>query len=207
VAVVLELDHLVIAAETLAEGVAHVEDRLGVRMVPGGKHPAMGTHNALLLLGEVYLEVIAIDPGAPAPGRARWFGLDSFSGSPRVTNWVARTGDLGQALALAPQGAGTPMALSRGDLRWSMAVPGNGILPFGSGFPALIQWHGDAHPALRLPDVGCGLAGLEVRCDDLSGLRDALAHFDGNLDGFLDDSSGARFEVSVATPTGTVILQ
>jgi hypothetical protein len=37
----------------------------------------MGTHNRLLKLGEgFYLELIAIDPQAPPPGRPRWFGLD-----------------------------------------------------------------------------------------------------------------------------------
>ena len=44
----LALDHLVVAARTLEEGVAWVESRLGIAMGPGGKHAAMGTHNRLL---------------------------------------------------------------------------------------------------------------------------------------------------------------
>ena len=56
------IDHLVIAAETLAEGVAWVEDRLGIACSGGGAHPAMGTHNRLIRLGDLYLEVIAIEP-------------------------------------------------------------------------------------------------------------------------------------------------
>ena len=39
--------------------------------------------------------------------------------------------------------------LSRGDLRWQMAVPGDGILPFDNMFPALMQWH-SPHPAAQL---------------------------------------------------------
>ena len=58
-----ELDHLVVSAATLAEGVAYVEEALGVAMAGGGEHAHMGTHNRLLSLGPSdYLEVIAVDP-------------------------------------------------------------------------------------------------------------------------------------------------
>ena len=138
-AVTLEIDHLVVAADRLADGVAYVEQSLGLRMQPGGKHPDMGTHNALLNLGPIYLEVIAIDPNAPAPDHPRWFNLDHFSGPPRLTNWVARTDDLDAAIALAPPGIGTRRDLRRGDLSWSMVVPGDGMLPFDQAFPGLIK--------------------------------------------------------------------
>lgn len=56
-------DHLVVAATTLADGIEYVADITGVAPQPGGRHVAMGTHNALLRLGErFYLEIIAIDP-------------------------------------------------------------------------------------------------------------------------------------------------
>ncbi|HEY3555130.1 MAG TPA: VOC family protein, partial [Casimicrobiaceae bacterium] len=72
----LTLDHLVVAATSLDAGADWIEARLGVRPVPGGKHATMGTHNALVGLGPgAYLEVIAIDPQASAPARARWFDL------------------------------------------------------------------------------------------------------------------------------------
>ena len=63
-----QLDHLVIAAASLAEGVAWCEATLGLTPGPGGSHPLMGTHNRLLNIAsaafpQAYLEIIAIEPG------------------------------------------------------------------------------------------------------------------------------------------------
>ena len=76
-----EPDHLVVAAVSLDAGAAWCEATFGVAPVPGGRHAFMGTHNRLLAIGSAaypgtYLEIIAIDPEAPATRRARWFGLD-----------------------------------------------------------------------------------------------------------------------------------
>jgi len=159
----MELDHLAISAGTLGEGVAFVEALFGVTLAPGGVHDAMGTHNRLLSLGpDLYLEVIAIDLDGRAPGRPRWFDLDRFAGLPRLTNWIVRCDDLSAGLAQAPIGTGVVMELQRGDLSWRMAVPDSGVLPFDGVAPALIQWRSAAHPAGRLPDVGCRLVALEV---------------------------------------------
>ena len=50
----MELDHIAVSAATLAEGVAHVEAALGVRLgVAIGNHALMATHNRLLGLGPV----------------------------------------------------------------------------------------------------------------------------------------------------------
>ena len=169
-------DHFAVAAASLAEGVDAVEQALGVALAPGGVHPAMGTHNRLLGLGPgEYMEVIAIDPAAPAPGRPRWFDLDRFTGRPRLTNWILRCDDIDAALAAAPPGAGLPMDLERGDLRWRMAVPDDGRLPFDGCYPALIQWHGTAHPAARLPDAGCRLRRLEIAHPDAGALAALLS--------------------------------
>ena len=43
-----ELDHLVVMAANLDEGVRWCEATLGVTPGPGGSHPLMGTHNRLL---------------------------------------------------------------------------------------------------------------------------------------------------------------
>ena len=177
----LTLDHLAVSALTLPDGVAAVQDALGVKLHQGGKHPHMATHNCLLALGDIYLEVIATDPAAPAPAWPRWFDLDRFAGPPRLTNWVAACDDLDRELALGPDGAGVPVALERGDLRWHMGVPADGKLPYDGCFPALISWQGSLHPAALLPATGVRLQRLEIAHPQAA----ALAH---HLSGRLTDA-------------------
>ena len=171
----LRFDHIAVSAQSLEEGVAAVESALGVALAGGGQHPYMATHNRLLGLGDLYLEVIAADPSLPEPGRPRWFDLDNFHGTPRLTNWIARCDDLAAALAASPAGTGTPVTLRRNAYRWQMAVPADGKLPFDGCFPALIQWLGDLHPARALPESGVRLAHLEISHPAADDLRAALA--------------------------------
>lgn len=171
----LRLDHLAVSALTLEAGVAAVEDRLGVALAGGGKHAHMSTHNRLLGLGDLYLEVIAADPEAPRPPYPRWFDLDRFSGPPRLTNWICACDDLDAEVAASPAGVGVPVDLARGDYRWRMAVPADGQLPWDSSFPALIQWLGPLHPAKALPDAGLRLRLLEIAHPKADALRAALS--------------------------------
>lgn len=202
----LTLDHVAIAAEDLADGTAATERALGAALDPGGQHPAMGTHNRLLSLGPEYLEVIAIDPAAPAPPQPRWFDLDSFTGPPRPAAWICRCDDLEAAIAKAPLGIGAPWDLARGDLRWRMAVPADGVLPFEGLFPALIEWTGDAHPAPRLPDSGVRLDRIDLLTPDPNTLAEALRPMisDARLNIVRGDRPALR--VRLSTPGGEVLL-
>lgn len=201
----MRLDHIAISAAVLAEGVAWTEAALGVALAGGGVHPVMGTHNRLLGLGDCYLEVIAVDPAAAPPGRARWFGLDGFSGRPRLTNWICATDDLVAEIAASPAGVGVPLALARGDYRWRMAVPDTGVLPFDGIYPALIQWQGAAHPAKALPEAGCRLRRLEVAHPQGVALRAALAGFGDPRVVIVAGVAGLRAEIE--TPHGLRVLQ
>ena len=159
----ISFDHIAVAGETLAAATAHVEAALGVPLQKGGEHAVFHTHNTLLGLADhLYLEAIAVNSDAPQPDRARWFDLDRFEGQPRLTNWICRCDDLDATLAALPEGFGAPVDLQRGDLRWRMAVPRSGMLPYDNCAPALIEWAGDAHPAPRLTQQGCALTALEV---------------------------------------------
>jgi hypothetical protein len=203
----LWLDHLAVSATNLAEGVDLVEQALGVALAPGGVHPLMSTHNRLLGLGDIYLEVIAIDPSAPKPPHPRWFDLDNFTGAPRLTNWIAACDDLDDALTQLPQGTGTPLDLARGDLRWRMAVPADGRLPFGNAHPALIQWQGSAHPAQRLPDCGVRLELLEIATPDAAPLSAALSGLFADPRVKIIPGPHKAMQARFATPHGHRVLK
>lgn len=154
-----QLDHIVVTAPSLFPGVEHVNQALGVTLEVGGEHPRMGTHNYFVKLGErVYLEVIAIDPEAPAPGRPRWYGLDEGE-SLRLATWVARTNDIEAASLASPEPLGTVEPMSRSNFNWHITIPEDGSLPLDGIAPTLIQWQ-DAHPADGLQDAGCSLIRL-----------------------------------------------
>lgn len=164
-----QLDHLVITAPVLEDGIRCVEQRLGCRMQPGGKHPRLGTHNALLRIGECcYLEVIAIDPDAPPATRPRWFQLDELQpGSPpRLTTWVLRTSsilDTRQSAINHGLDPGPVEHMQRGELSWQITIPTDGRLQLDGILPSLIQWHTPQLPPSRLPHSGLHLSHLELR--------------------------------------------
>ncbi|MCL4696137.1 MAG: VOC family protein [Burkholderiaceae bacterium] len=200
VAQVAQVDHIVIAAATLAEGVAWCEATLGATPGPGGRHALFGTHNRLLKIeSEVhplaYLEVIAADPQAPAPARRRWFGLDEpttqqrlAAHGPQLLHVVVRTTAIdAQLAALAAAGvdAGVALAASRatpqGELRWRIAVRPDGRLLFGGALPTLIEWPAEAFAAVaaagtaRHPATAMPASPVRLREVSLIGLPDAVA--------------------------------
>lgn len=202
----IELDHLAVAGTTLNEAVTHVENALGVSMAPGGRHDVFFTHNRLLGLADgLYLEAIAVDPEAATPARPRWFDLDRFQGAARLTNWICRTGEMEAVLAGLGVDAGAPVDLRRGDLRWCMAVPETGILPFDNQFPALIQWQTPMHPADMLPDSGCVLHRLVIAHPEAKALRAALPSMTGFAVEFEVGSAGMMAEFD--TPHGRRVLR
>lgn len=199
-----QLDHLVVAARQLEEGVGYVQDTLKVRLTPdGGKHPLMGTHNRLLNLGDgAYLEIIATDPAAPAPGHPRWFALDEFVGAPRLLTWVARTESVEQYASL---GLGTVGKASRGDLEWLFTIPHDGRLHLGGTVPYLIQW-GQKHPTDTLPDLGCRLVELTALHPQPEQVAQIL-HKLGLENVRLEQSDVPGLLATIQTPDGCKVLR
>lgn len=175
------MDHLVVAATSLAAGSVWLEQRLGVALQPGGQHLAMGTHNRLLRLGDdCYLELIAIDPSLPAPARPRWFSLDApdmqqrLAAGPQLIHWVVATNNIETEAGLAGYAKDSILTMSRGDYRWRVTVPADGGLIDEGLRPSLIQWDVPMHPARQLPDSGCRLMKLEALSDCAAELKPTL---------------------------------
>lgn len=223
-----QLDHLVIAARTLAEGVAWCEATLGVTPGPGGAHPLMGTHNRLMNIAsdafpQAYLEIIAIDPAATptrAAGLHRWFDLDDAAlqaglagDGPRLVHFVARVPDAQAALNAL---AGAPAHIDRGALveasrdtpagrlEWQITVRDDGQRLFYGALPTLIQW-GPVHPVDSMPASGLSLASMHLvhpRAPDLSDALSALGFADMTV------KAGAPNIVAVLdTPRGPVTFE
>ena len=184
------VDHLVVAAATLEEGVAWCRETIGIEPAAGGAHPLMGTHNRVFRIDSpaferAYLEIIAIDPAAPAPGRTRWFDLDqprmreTLSQGPCLIHFVASTNDVQAATAAMAGPRSMPcaaIAAERGALRWRTTVRPDGQRLFDGALPTLIQWDG-AHPCDTLPANGVTLQSLGVthpQADRLQATFDAI---------------------------------
>lgn len=206
------LDHLVIAAANLANGIDYVTAALGIAPAPGGQHLKMGTHNALLNLGpSCYLEVIAIDPSLPSPDRPRWFRLDEQAIQERLKNgpflhhWVVRTKDIETASALAPDLFGPVVPMSRGQLNWLITIPADGSLPAGGILPSLIQWQ-ETEPAPLLPDQGLRLESLRINTTEVHQVESIVEQLALEQPVSIAAADARSLSATIKTPSGSRIL-
>jgi catechol 2,3-dioxygenase-like lactoylglutathione lyase family enzyme len=212
------VDHLVLAARSLDEGVAWCREHLGIEAAGGGEHVLMNTHNRVFRIDgpgfeRAYFEIIAINPAAPPPGRTRWFDLDdermqaALARGPQLVHFVASTNDIEQAVAaLAAQGIdrGQVMPIERGNLRWKMTIRPDGQRLFDGALPTLIQWEG-AHPCDSLPASGAKLESLAVTHPQAHALRLAFAAL--GLDHVVVREGPATLQASISTPRGCVMVE
>ncbi len=174
-----ELDHIVVGCADLASGQAWMEDLIGRPAQGGGKHVAMSTHNKVWSLGDCFLELIAINPDAPDPGRKRWFSLDDptvqakLAMGPHLLTWAVRVDDIEAIQAASPVPLGELHELERGDLKWKVLIPQDGGLLQGGHLPLVIQWL-TPHPAERMDDSGMRLMSLTASRDEPTLVKTAL---------------------------------
>ena len=232
---VAEVDHLVIVAASLDEGVQWCERTLGITPGPGGEHPLMGTHNRLFNLsspafGRCYAEIIALQPGAVASrvaaGHKRWFDMDDAllrsrvaKDGPQLLHFVARVSGVVsavKALATLRLDRGEPIAASRqtesGMLRWRITVRGDGQRLFFGGLPTLIQW-GDAaenpetanHPVDGMAASGVVLESLQFSHPRSATLAEAYDTI--GLQAVQVVPGAPNLVARLTTPLGSVTLQ
>jgi len=171
------LDHLLWGVPELEEGRRGAVERTGVLAAVGGRHPGVGTHNALLDLGsDRYLELIAPDP---SQAHLAGFGRHLAGiAEPRLVTWCARGDDL-EAVAAAARSAGMEpgevagMSRRRPDgtlLEWRLLQledDEGGLLPF------FIEWGGTEHPSRSAPR-GCRLERFTLHHPSPADLRRRL---------------------------------
>jgi hypothetical protein len=187
----IQLDHLVIAAQTLEAGVTYVQDILNIELKHGGRHLHQGTHNKVLRLNDCYLEVIAPDPDSSIT--PPWFGLghpeilESLQ-TPHLLTWVAQSDDINTLITKVNYPV-TVQTAQRDHLRWQFSFTKGGNLLSDGLLPYLIQW--ESEPAFyALPESGYSLLRLEgshPQAEQLNsvlvklGLQDALSIKSGDI--------------------------
>ncbi len=142
------VDHVLLPVADLEDGARSLDERFGLKGVPGGRHPGVGTANVIVPLGRQYLELIAIvDQGEAASSRLGGRVARALKERRRFVAWALRTEDL-DAVRGRLQGAGWDLpAIVEGSrkrpdgqvLRWRTQDIDTGTEP--SAIPFVIEWH------------------------------------------------------------------
>jgi hypothetical protein len=228
-----QIDHLVVAAQSLQQGIEWCESVLGVTPAAGGEHEKYGTHNRLLKIATpsfpmAYLEIIAINPDAvieKKPPPTRWFDLDSkalqaeLAKSPRLIHFVANTisvQDARHAWKAQNIDRGPIIHASRktpkGLLQWQITVRPDGDRLFNGTLPTLIQWGKSEaadpmqlHPRNNLPRSKVSLKSLTVSHPSAQKIQAAYEAI--QLETIQVTDGPANLIATLQTPKGLVTLE
>ena len=231
-----QIDHLVVAATSLGQGVQWCEALFGITPALGGEHALFGTHNRLFKIATpkfsmAYFEIIAINPEAVRSKKTttlhphRWFDLDnpelqkSISKEPPLIHFVASTPDIKAArMALRMEGIDRGPAIhaerqtSKGLLHWQISVRADGQRLFDGALPTLIQWgKPDATEPLRLhPRNTLPRSGVTLQSIDIthpSAEKLQTAYASIGLNGISISEGPANIKATLKTPKGIVVLE
>jgi hypothetical protein len=231
-----QIDHLVVAATSLEQGVQWCEEVFGITPAVGGEHALFGTHNRLFKIATptfpmAYFEIIAINSDAVRTKKTttlhphRWFDLDnlelqkSISKEPRLIHFVASTPDIKAArMALRMDGIDRGPAIhaerqtNKGILHWQISVRADGQRLFDGALPTLIQWgKPDATEPLRLhPRNTLPRSGVTLQSIDIthpSAEKLQAAYASIGLNGISISEGPANIKATLKTPNGIVVLE
>lgn len=208
-------DHFVVGIHDLETGIDCFEALTGVRAVPGGVHPQIGTCNALLSIGEYsYLEIIAPDPGADAARlnpQLKALFTDPLADMATLTPylWAVGSRDLNATVSLLAQreiyltkpATGARQKPDGQSLEWRASFIDRPIFPAA---PFFIEW---ADPSIAPPTdspKGCQLEAFSIagpQVDLLQTVTETLS-----LDTQVSFAPEPAINISLNTPKGTVDL-
>lgn len=206
-------DHIVVGISDLELGMDRIEELTGVRPAYGGSHPHIGTHNALISLGEhSYLEIIAPNPDADPdkldPDLRAQF-MDPLKSMPALTPflWAVGSTDLDRTRPfLASEG----FQLSE-PARGARKKPDGSLLEWRASFvteprsaslPFFIQW---IDPSVSPPTdspPGCLLNRFAVSTPGSDSLKRMVESL--SLQVTISESESLRIQVQLDCPNGPV---
>lgn len=205
----MHFDHFAYAGRDLDALVERFERLSGVRPQFGGRHPGRGTMNALASLGgEVYLELLALDPSQSGGQGPKGRGIAKLT-QPCLFFYMLKSSRLddardtmrrhGIAAELSDASRQTP---DGGTLRWRLLVPADDN-PFGSMTPNCIDWLDSVHPATT-SIAGCSFASFEMGHPEPEPLRALLADLGAEVTVHRADRPFMR--LAIRTPNGPLLL-
>jgi hypothetical protein len=141
------IDHVLLPVADLEDGARSLRERFGLQVIPGGRHPKVGTANMIVPLGRQYLELIAItDPQEAAASRLGKRIAPALDERRMFVDWALRTRDLdamrGKLLAagweIPPVGDGSRRRPDGQLLHWRTQDVNTGRAP--TAIPFVIEW-------------------------------------------------------------------
>jgi hypothetical protein len=201
-----ELDHFMYAVSSLEDGIAWAQEIFQVTPDLGGAHPGQGTQNALISLGDSYLEIIAPDPKQSLEGNLG--GRLSQLAAPGLVTWVLR----GELESIKTQCA--PHALKMIGpfdtqrqtpdaqlLQWQLLFARNA--QFSGCMPFFIDWLACPHPS-RTNVVGGEFVSLDVFHPQAEAMNAVMADIGGPI---TVQAGEARLQLNIKTKLGNQAVQ
>jgi hypothetical protein len=203
----LRLDHFIYAGRDLDPLIAQFESLSGVAAGRGGRHPGLGTRNALASLGpDVYFELLAVDPEQPLDGTMG--GRIEALPSPRLFAYMMKGQSLErQKEVLAHNGIGADLfdaSRTTPDgrtLKWRLLVPHDN--PLGDFVPKFIDWLDTPHPSTTSV-TGCTFDRFEIGHPDAAELGALLRALGANVT--VERADRPYFRLRIDTPKGLLNL-
>ena len=202
------LDHFIYAGRDLESMRTAFEELTGIQANLGGRHPGLGTRNALASLGEdVYFELLAADQDQRLEdnmgGRIKDFEV------PRMLAYMLKAQDLEavQQVLTRHEVASDLFDAERTTpdgrvLRWRLLVPKEEN-PFGDHVPKFIDWLDTTHPA-STSVKGCSFDFFRMGHPRAEALGKLLVELDCNLD--LQRADRPYLQLGISCPRGPVVL-
>ena len=141
-----KIDHLVIGCRNLQEGTDYIQNLFGLELSEIGCHKSIGTHNRVLKIGKIYLEVIALDPSSKVKKNNSFFGLskdfvyEKIIKKPRLISFVISSNN-----KVFSEFYCKKKYMERGNYKWNFIKPNQKkfdqkTFPYIDVFPSKINW-------------------------------------------------------------------